>query len=126
MHALYACESDGGDASTTFEALAEQGKLADRARDFARALFGLVRDNLKWADEHIRQLAVNWELERIALVDRIVLRMAMVELHKCPDVPVKVVLNEAIELAKEYSTMESAAFVNGILDEFVRTTLPPE
>jgi len=65
-------------------------------------------------------LALNWRLERIAVIDQIVLRMAMTELRTMPDVPAKVVLNEAIELVKQYSTAESSAFVNGILDSFLK------
>jgi len=67
-------------------------------------------------------LADNWKLERIALVDRLILRMAMTELREMADVPVKVVLNEAIELAKRYSTASSSAFVNGLLDAFIKNS----
>ncbi|MBU0984743.1 MAG: transcription antitermination factor NusB [candidate division Zixibacteria bacterium] len=96
--------------------------LSQLALEFARTLYAQVRENRAWADEHISQLARNWDLDRIAAIDRNILRMAMVELKVMVDVPVKVVLNEAIELAKRYSTAESSAFVNGILDSFVKSS----
>ena len=80
----------------------------------------MVRGNAEKADEYIAGLAENWHLERIAAIDRNILRMAITELEMIPDTPVKVVLNEAIELAKKFSTIESSKFVNGILDNFVK------
>ena len=65
-------------------------------------------------------MAANWDLERTASIDRIVLRMAIVELTEFQSVPVKVVLNESIELVKKYSTAKSSRFVNGILDHFAK------
>jgi N utilization substance protein B len=122
--ALYACEHGSGHPLQTFEDLAERENLGERGKRFARELFTLVVENAPWADDHIRRLAQNWELGRIAVIDHLILRMAMVELEKCPDVPVKVVLNEAIELAKKFSTTESPAFVNGILDRYVKVARP--
>ena len=88
--------------------------------EFARFLFSQSHTQRDWAEGAITRLAHNWKLERIAVVDRLVLRMAMTELKVMPDVPVKVVLNEAIELVKRYSTADSASFVNGILDSFIK------
>lgn len=62
----------------------------------------------------------NWEIERIALMDRLVMQLAVAELVEFPEVPVKVTLNEYIEIAKEYSTAKSSTFVNGILDKIVK------
>jgi N utilization substance protein B len=67
-------------------------------------------------DEQLTTLSRNWRLERMALVDRNVIRIALFELAHCPTVPVNVVLNEAVELAKRYGTAEGAAFANGLLD----------
>ena len=83
-------------------------------------LYHLVRENGAEADKEIVKLSEHWRIERIAMVDKLIIRMALVELEKCPDVPVRVVLNEAIELAKSFSTGDSSSFVNGILDKFVR------
>jgi transcription antitermination factor NusB len=67
-------------------------------------------------DETLKHVARNWELKRMAVVDRNVLRMATFELLHCPDIPPKVTINEAIELGKKFSTANSGGFVNGILD----------
>ncbi|MBD3257636.1 transcription antitermination factor NusB [candidate division GN15 bacterium] len=125
LQALYALESadgsDGLSADTVLrEILDNNGDLTDKARAFAELLFQKVIEGTASADEIIARLARNWELGRIAMIDRIVLRMAITEMRTMVDVPVKVVLNEAIELAKTFSTAQSAAFVNGILDSFVK------
>lgn len=74
-----------------------------------------------WAeiDEHLIKLSQNWRLERMAIVERNVIRIALYELLHCENVPVNVVLNEAVELAKRYGTAEGAAFANGLLDRAV-------
>ncbi|MBM3890244.1 MAG: transcription antitermination factor NusB [Verrucomicrobia bacterium] len=74
-------------------------------------------------DEHIRRVAENWELDRIAAVDRNILRLAIYEMMYRDDVPPVVSINEAIEIAKKFSTKESGKFVNGILDR-IRKDLP--
>ena len=71
-------------------------------------------------DQRIARVAANWRLERIAAVDRCVLRLALYELLEVPEVPPKVAINEAIELAKKFSTEQSGAFVNGLLDRAYR------
>lgn len=120
LQALYAaeCMEDGGEKTLTD--LLTQEKISDSASQYAKELFALVRENSAWADEQLTSLSKNWTLNRIASVDLLVLRLALVELEKRPDVPVKVVINEAIELAKEFSTGESFSFVNGILDQFAK------
>lgn len=89
-------------------------------RDFARRLVDGVLARLGSIDETIRGAAERWKLERIALVDRSILRLATYELLDEPDVPPKVAIDEAIELAKKYSTAQSGAFVNGVLDRIYR------
>ncbi len=66
-------------------------------------------------DARIGAAAIGWELDRMAVVDRNVLRLAVAELLGCPDVPTAVILNEAVELASAYSTDDSGRFVNGVL-----------
>lgn len=69
--------------------------------------------------EMLAGLSKNWRIERMALVDRNVIRLALYELKYCPDVPVSVAINEAIELAKQFGSGEAGAFVNGLLDRAV-------
>lgn len=121
LQSLYAIEHGEIEPDEAFDQIVGDQKISIRNREFAQLLYKLVREHSGWADEIIRGLAENWRLERIADIDRTILRMAMIEIEHVPDVPVKVVLNEAIELAKEYSTTESSRFVNGILDRFVKT-----
>ncbi len=75
-------------------------------------LFDSRRDEI---DALIGKAAIGWDLSRMAVVDRNVLRLAVAELIGCPDVPTAVILNEAVELATEYSTDDSGRFVNGVL-----------
>ena len=84
-------------------------------RQFVRELVCGTLDYAERADREIAPRLVGWTLERLPTVDRLVLRMAIYELRHRPEVPRAVVLNEAIELAKKYSTEESGRFVNGIL-----------
>jgi len=72
------------------------------------------------ADRLIRQAAEHWRLERMAVLDRNVLRLAAYEVACCPDIPFRVAIDQAIELAKRFSAAESGAFVNGVLDRIVQ------
>ena len=91
-------------------------ELEPAAREFAQALVRAAVDRATAVDELIAKASKNWRLERMSRVDRNILRLGSVELSAFPDVPVKVVINEAVELAKRFGTAESPAFVNGILD----------
>ncbi len=88
-------------------------------REFARELFKRTIINNAEFDEVISLKTKNWDVERIALMDMIIMKMALTEILKLPDIPVKVSLNEYIELSKSYSTPKSNVFVNGILDKLV-------
>lgn len=121
LQGLYALESGQETESEITEHIIASDDLSEKTLKFARDLFTLVTANTQWADEQIARLAENWDLRRIATIDRTILRMALVELSKMPDVPVKVVINEAIELAKTFSTRQSFSFINGILDSFAKS-----
>lgn len=77
-------------------------------------------------DERVRAAARNWELERLAATDRSVLRIATAELIGRPGTPARVILDEAIEIARRYGSEESARFVNGVLDHVARSLRPGE
>ena len=85
-------------------------------REFSEALIKGVLANQEAIDERIRKYTANYELNRIAVVDRNVLRVAIYEMLFCNDVPPVVSINEAIEIAKKFGAEESGRFVNGILD----------
>jgi len=85
-------------------------------KNFAQELISKVRENVKDLDDRIIHRVNNWEMNRIALIDKILLRMGICEILHFPDIPPKVSINESIEIAKDYSTAGSAKFINGILD----------
>lgn len=124
LQALYAVGHSESVPESAFKLIAAEEKLPEKNIPFAESLFAEVLKKEEWADNNIAELAENWHLERIAAIDKIIMRMAMVELEVFVDVPYKVVINEALELAKEFSTAESSRFINGILDRFVKNHLP--
>ena len=75
-------------------------------------------------DEDIQKVAVNWQVSRMPVIDRAILRMGVYELLYMHDIPPKVTINEGVELAKKYSTEKSGAFVNGLLDKIFQTRFP--
>lgn len=85
-------------------------------KEFAVNLVNQVSMHNNELDELIKTKVDNWDLSRIALIDRILLRMGICEILYFPDIPPKVSINEAIEIAKVYSTSSSGKFINGILD----------
>ncbi len=87
--------------------------------EFAERLFKASFDTAARADELIRAHTNNWEMMRMALVDRHILRMAICEFFHFHDIPPKVTINEAIDIAKRYSTARSGNFINGVLDAVV-------
>jgi transcription antitermination factor NusB len=90
--------------------------VAKEEREYARALVKGVLGNKQELDSRIIEATDNWKLDRIAAVDRAVLRLGLYELLEMTEVPPKVVINESVELAKKFSTAKSGAFVNGVLD----------
>ncbi len=96
-------------------------EAAEGERDYARALVTGVLENKQELDSRITEVTDNWKLERIAAVDRAILRLGLYELLEMSEVPPKVVINESVELAKKFSTEKSGAFVNGVLDKIYQT-----
>lgn len=88
-----------------------------KARDFARRLVSGVIAHREEIDRLIEQSADHWKLTRIAKVDLTILRMASYELLFCPDIPINVSMDEAIEIGKRYGSGDSGAFINGVLDQ---------
>jgi len=89
-------------------------------KDFVKVLFRKAVLNMKENTEIIDRNTTNWEVDRIALMDTLVMQLAITEVQAFPEIPVKVSLNEYIEIAKYYCTSKSSTFVNGILDNIVR------
>jgi transcription antitermination protein NusB len=117
LQALY--QRDQNKSLTRDDALAF---LARRLTDpelieLGQSLYLGAIEHLKEIDDRLQKVADNWSVERMAIVDRNVLRLGIYELYYGPETPFKVVLDEAIELAKRYGSEESPGFVNGILDK---------
>jgi transcription antitermination protein NusB len=91
-------------------------EIGDDHRAFAEALVRGTLDRLEEIDRYLSARAVNWRIERMAVIDRQILRLAICEMLTQPATPARVVLNEAIELARTFSGDESVPFVNGVLD----------
>lgn len=101
---------------STAKLCSEEAEGEDEVVEFATRLVDGTREHRAAIDLKLQSVTRNWDLRRMATVDRNVLRMAVYELMFCTDVPPKVAINEAIELGKKYSTANSGGFVNGILD----------
>ena len=100
-----------------FCASSDRQDLSGELKDFSSGLLSGVLDHLQEIDKKISKYAANWQLERMAFVDRNIMRLGCFELLFRADIPPKVAINEAVELAKKYSGLESGEFVNAILDQ---------
>lgn len=116
LSCLYAAESEAGPPGEILKARLDDGALDEKEKEFAGALFDRTYQNREKLDAAIEPKLKNWKLSRVALLDRVVMRMALAEWHFFPDIPEKVSLDEAVELAKKFSTSESGHFVNAVLD----------
>ena len=103
-------------ASFSDDAAGRATAIAPEVREHADRLVRGVAEHLVDVDATITNASRNWRIERMARVDRNLLRLAVYEMRFCDDVPDKVAINEAIEIAKRYGAQESPSFVNGILD----------
>jgi N utilization substance protein B len=117
LSSLYALYTTGKDAREVFTGISEQENLAADPAEFAEKLFLTAVKHADEIDQMIRRAAVNWSFERIAFVDKNILRLAIAEFVFLKETAAKVAINEAIELAREYSSEDSGKFINGILDK---------
>lgn len=102
-----------------------EGNEEDReVKEFTRRIVTDTCSHIREIDEMIRKAAEHWSVERMAVIDRNILRAAACELVYRKDIPSSVVINEAIEIAKKYSTEDSAPFINGILDRIAHSVSP--
>ena len=118
LQVLYAEDVAPGNVDQAVASYGERFELDvdDDAREFAQVLARAATRDAAAVDAAITSASRNWRLERMAKVDRNILRLAVGELMNVKATPVKVVINEAVELAKRFGTSESPAFVNGVLD----------
>ncbi len=120
LQALYACEIGEEPIEQVLDDQLATDKYDKDLTEFARRLAIRVYREREELDRVIAERAVNWDLGRIALIDKLILRMGLCELLHFPDIPRKVCINESIEMTKKYSSSDSKRFVNGILDSVYR------
>lgn len=122
---LYTMDLSGADAvAAQGEDLLSREDAPPRARRIAFELYHGAKGALVEVDAALQSAALNWQLSRMPCVDRAVLRLGAFELLHLHDVPPRVSINEAVELAKKYSTEKSGSFVNGVLDKVFQTHCP--
>ncbi|MFY0699058.1 transcription antitermination factor NusB [Balneola sp. EhC07] len=117
LQALYALKQSGDSVQYITDSVIKDALGTEKeARRFAEKLFFRTLENEPELDEVIIKHIKNWEIQRLALIDRLILKMALCEFLYFDEIPTKVTINEAIEIAKKFSTGKSGRFVNGILD----------
>lgn len=121
LQVLFACYYTGEDPENSAQKLLSLGSIAPSGwNSFSRSLVSRATEKKEQFDKAIEQSLISWRMERLAKIDVCILRLALGELEAFPDIPKRVTLNEYIELAKEFGTDESFAFVNGILDRLAQ------
>lgn len=120
LQALYESEFSDQSWETILDSQTRRRESSPDTVEYARLLFSKTLESAPDLDEKIRSVVENWEMERISLIDKNILRFALCEILYFSDVPSKVIVNEAIEIAHKYSSYEAGKFVNGILDRLLR------
>ncbi|TES89792.1 MAG: transcription antitermination factor NusB, partial [Candidatus Cloacimonadota bacterium] len=120
LNGLYYHEMTGIDSTSLLQHVANKKVMDKEIKEYATRLLEETMKNLIVIDKKLTKIIKNWDLDRVAVIDKCILRLATAELLFFPDIPVKVSIDEAVEIAKKYSTENSGGFVNGILDEIAR------
>ena len=123
LQAIYWAMSTDDPASQTLKTMTVRSNLSREAAEYAIKVGKLMWANREQLDEEIGRAAENWEVSRISRIDRILMWRALTEIRSVEDVPVKVSIDEAIELAKRYSVEKAPGFINGILDKLAKANL---
>ena len=116
LEALFAQEYSEEKPKLVLDRVLDSNPNRKKSSEFIEILFFCVIDNVSWADDLIKLHLQNWEFNRVAQVDRLLLRMGICEIFFIEEVPPKVSISEMVEISKVYSTDESPSFINGILD----------
>jgi transcription antitermination protein NusB len=113
---LYQSDSTGLPLEQILVNTFERDKVPEDVKLFITELSSGTLEHLKSIDETLNQMADNWTVDRMAMIDRNILRSAIFEIMHKPETPSRVIINEAIEIAKKYGDIKSYQFINGILD----------
>lgn len=120
LQALYEAEFSDKSLEDIFGEQIARRDPGPETAEHARKLFFTTMENLGELDERIESSLENWDMKRVALVDKNILRFALAEILYFDDIPSKVIINEAIEIAHRYSSFDAGRFINGLLDRFTR------
>ena len=121
LHTLYAWEARSDtELDAVLEEFMTRRLIAPARRDYLRRLVTTVARHTPAIDQTLRDAISNWRLERLAVIDRNILRLAAAEMLYLPDIPPRVSIREALKLAEQYGTDESPRFVNGVLDAVMK------
>jgi len=120
MQLLYQMDVQGDDVLNHLDAFFIESGDDDMVRSLATKWTKGAWKELSDCDGTIKSASIKWDVKRLCAVDKSILRLSVYQLKRCPEIPVKVVINEAIELAKKYSTAQSPGFVNGVLDSVMK------
>lgn len=129
LQALYAWEQRGAAAEMGMPVLQDlfaSLRVSPANRPYAEVLVRLVGQNVEKIDRTIVESLTNWRLERLAVVDRAILRLGTAEMMFVDDVPPRMSIREMVQLAEKYGTADSPRFVNGVLDAVMRRVAPGE
>lgn len=121
LEVLYRLDIGNEDVNKTTDEIFSKRKFSAQGKKFFLELVDKTFNNLPTIDKTIKQTLKHWSLTRLSSVDRAILRVACSELLYFPDIPPNVVINEALEIAKRYSTAESSRFINGVLDAIYKS-----
>ncbi len=116
LQALYAQQFSDDEPTLTLNRVLDTFHGRKKNSDFISALYNCVLEHVDWADDIIKSHLQNWEFDRVAQVDRVLLRMGICEIFYMDEIPPKVSITEMVEISKVYSTEESSGFINGVLD----------
>ena len=126
LQALYAQAINSEPVEAVVDDQLSKSDYDEEVRGYVRRLSCKVDEEKEELDKIIAERATNWEIGRIALIDKLILRMGLCELLYFPDIPCKVCINESIEITKKYSSADAKRFVNGILDSVYKERVQGE
>ncbi|MEC7981371.1 MAG: transcription antitermination factor NusB [Candidatus Neomarinimicrobiota bacterium] len=121
LQALYAVEVGQEHEAKALKDILGREKRDEEINEFIVELFEISLKNRDWCENEIKSRLNNWEFERVAVLDRLLLILAISEIFFIDNIPPKVSIAEAIEIAKQFSTEESSAFINGVLDNIYKS-----
>ena len=120
LKALYSLDISDGESKEVISDLLEKEDINNDLAIFTRKLFNSTKNLASNADKLIEENLLNWRIERVSTIERLILRMAIAETIEFPEIPIQVTINEAVEIAKKYASEKGSKFVNGLLDKILK------